>query len=60
MDYPKKAAGDLMLDVDASGLGIGGVLAQIEDSGFSEQERVISYGSRALNKAERNYCVTKK
>ena len=38
MDYPKKAAGDLMLDVDASGLGIGGVLAQIQD----EQERVLN------------------
>ncbi|CAC5411476.1 unnamed protein product [Mytilus coruscus] len=34
----------------------GAVLSQIQN----QQEKVIAYGSRILNKAERNYCVTDK
>lgn len=45
-----------IVDTDASGLGIGGVLSQ-EING---QERVIAYYSRVLSKPERNYCVTRK
>jgi transposase InsO family protein len=45
-----------ILDTDASAYGIGGVLSQ-EQEGI---ERVIAYGSRVLNKAERNYCVTRR
>ena len=56
MGYPLQDAGKFILDVDASDVGIGGVLHQVQEG----QERVISYGSRALNKAEKNYCITEK
>lgn len=49
MGYPLNHGGSFYLDVDASGIGLGGVLAQIQ----SGQERVISHASRALNKAEK-------
>ena len=45
-----------ILDTDASNDSIGAVLSQIIDG----QERVIAYGSKALLKAERNYCVTRR
>lgn len=45
-----------VLDSDASGYGIGGVLSQIIDG----TERVIGYYSRVLSKAEKNYCVTRR
>ena len=56
MGYPQNEGGEFILDVDASDVGIGGVLAQIQNAG----ERVIAYGSRTLNKAESNYCITEK
>ena len=56
MWYPLNEAGCFILDVDASDIGIGGVLHQ-EQNG---QEKVIAFASRALNKAEKNYCSTEK
>ena len=48
--------GQLIMDTDASGYGIGGVLSQIQDG----EEKVIAYTSQALSKSQRNYCTTKR
>ena len=45
-----------ILDTDASNMGIGAVLSQIQEG----TEKVIAYFSRTLTKAERRYCVTRK
>ena len=44
------------LYVDASGTAIGMILGQVQDG----KERVIAYGGRTLNKAERNYSCTER
>ena len=48
--------GDFILDTDACDVSIGAVLSQVQEG----VERVIAYGSKALAKAEHNYCVTDK
>ncbi len=53
--YPDENA-PFILDTDASNCHLGAVISQIQD----EKERVIAYYSRTLNKAERNYCITRK
>lgn len=55
LTYPERD-GLFIIDSDASQFGIGAVLSQ-EQGG---NERVISYFSRTLSKAERQYCVTRK
>ena len=47
---------EFILDTDASGYGIGGVLSQLRDG----HERVIAYASRSLRTTQRNYCTTKR
>ena len=48
--------GQLILETDASGIGIGAVLLQNQKG----TERPIAYYSKALNTAERNYDVCKR
>jgi hypothetical protein len=55
MGYPLNE-GDFFLDVDASMVGLGGGLSQLQ----AGRERVIAFASRSMIKAERNYCVTEK
>jgi hypothetical protein len=43
-----------ILDIDASAVGIGAVLQQVQGG----QEKVIAYASKTLNHAQRVYCVT--
>ncbi len=52
--------GEYILDTDASRIGLGAVLSQrnIEADGV-ERERVIAYGSKSLNAAQRNYSAPK-
>ena len=49
-------AGEFVLEVDASGTGIGAVLLQRQ----GEEEKLIAYGSRQLSKSETNYGVCKR
>ena len=46
--------GLFILDTDASNTGLGAVLSQIQ----GDEEKVIAFHSKSLNKSERNYCVT--
>ena len=56
MALPSDKGGQFILDVDACNYGIGAVLSQVQDG----KEKVVSYASRTLNRAETNYCVTDK
>ena len=50
------AEGELILDTDASGVGLGAVLSQVQEG----SERVIGYYIRTLTQPERQYCVTRR
>ncbi|NOZ55185.1 MAG: DDE-type integrase/transposase/recombinase [Calditrichaeota bacterium] len=53
--YPRRT-GKFILDTDASGFAISGVLSQEQDG----VEVPLSFASNTLNKAQRNYCTTKR
>ena len=53
--YPNET-GQFILDTDASLVGMGAVLSQVQGQG----EKVISYYSRCFSGSERNYCVTRR
>ena len=61
MAYPKDS-GLLILDTDASGTGIGATLSQMQfcEKTGREEERPIAHASKSMNKAQRQYCVTRK
>ena len=47
--------GQYILDTDASNIGLGGGLSQIQD----DVEHVVAYCSHALRPSQRRYCTTK-
>ena len=55
MSYPLPV-GEFTFDTDACDTAVDAVLSQIQNG----KEKVIAYGSRSMNKAERNYCITDK
>ena len=61
MAFPEDE-GLFILDTDASDIGIGGVLSQIQycEELQKEIERPISFASKSLTKTQRRYCVTRR
>ena len=55
LSYPQPGA-PYILDTDASQVGLGGVLSQVQ----AGEERVLAYCSRTLRPSQRRYCTTKR
>ena len=55
LGYPDPSL-QYILDTDASDMGVGAVLSQVQEG----RERVVAYYSKTLSPAERNYCVTRR
>ena len=56
LSYPLLQGQRFLIDCDASNVGVGAVLSQIQDG----EEKVISYFSKYLSRTERKYCTTRK
>ena len=56
--YPdfSKDSDEFILDVDASNVAIGAVLSQRQNG----KENIISFGSKSLNKSQKNYSATQR
>lgn len=50
------SSGQFVLDTDASGVGVGAVISQLQN----DKEKVIAYYSKCLSKPEKHYCVTRR
>ena len=61
MSYPSND-GLFILDTDASDVGIGAALSQMQfcEQRQQEQERPIAYASQSLTKTQRRYCTTRR
>ena len=60
MAYPSET-GQYVLDTDASGFAIGGVLSIVKTNDKGEpEEKVISYASRVLQDRETRYCTRRR
>ncbi|CAG2247042.1 Transposon Ty3-I Gag-Pol polyprotein,Transposon Ty3-G Gag-Pol polyprotein,Retrovirus-related Pol polyprotein from transposon 297 [Mytilus edulis] len=55
LEYPQ-TDGMFILDTDASNIGIGDVLSQIQEN----KEKVISYASKKLDRVQQRYSVTRR
>ena len=55
LGFPRRD-GMFILDTDASNVGVGATLSQVQDG----EERVIAYASKTLDAAQRRYCVTRR
>lgn len=56
LGYPDANGGKFILDTDASGFAMSGVLSQIQNG----HEVVLSYASNGFNDRQKNYCTTKR
>ena len=56
LSYPLLQDQPFLLDCDASNVGVGAVLSQVQDG----EEKVICYFSKCLSRAEMKYCTTRK